>query len=1386
MTNNFFIKCFRYCIFTISLILFACLTKVYPQHYSEVQYSNGNYYRIVRPDSGFSAAAIENGTVISSNQENPGESVRIIVVLKEQPLMLYKSKQPRLQKISRSSAYTALQASHASFRTILNNISLHSNSNFSYRVKRDFYKSLNGMALECKRGMINRIRALPMVKYVSVDQRVKANLEESVHQIRADIVQDSLGITGKGVLIGHIDTGIDYNNPVLGGGFGPAFRVIGGYDFANNDSDPMDDNGHGTHVAGIIGANGSRDSLRGVAPGVKFLAVKVLDANGSGWDSDLIAGLEYCLDPDGNPETDDGVDVINLSLGRAQSSENPVDDAVNNTTAAGVLCVIAAGNSGHGKYGTIESPGTSQTALTVGACDSVYNIAYFSSLGPDPIHFNIKPEVVAPGVNILSTILNNQTASWSGTSMATPHVTGVAALLKQEHPDWPPGEIKAAIINSAHAAAGDASTFAQGGGCVDALDAAKTKMLVEPGTLSFGMVDLAQAEWKDTVNLTVMNFRSVVQRAKIVVLNGLPEGATFSIDKTSFNILPGQETTLQIILTVPASVPILSNSPAAYLGSIEVIADSDKVTVPFSFIKSTYFFVNFDMQPLMITLIDRTKLNYNNLTNILEGTTKVSFPITQGDSLEILALIKQNYTDVPNYYIVHKNFYNAVGLSYGYINHTDATVSLLDTIYDIQNNQIISDAFSNMDVNLYLSPGNNVFTENNALLGWALSFGILNNQVYISPLDSSFYIEKDITAIRGNDVFLLKKSSHGFQNNHDMYFDSGMDNLFGYHLSSSYDAPYPEGPPLSQKKVIIGLKSLTLTPHPNLWVYKTLNSASYASNIRNIYYNKTYVNQGWQNDKYSYPSLWVGTGYWPAENGMLTTPEFTINGNGDAVFALNHVTLWPPALAGKSPVYNYQTLNLGDTIKIEQNSHAEFPDHIAYIYNGSLYLTFNNDWYESSSYGGVKQFSGAIDSRNYGTTYWMYPLFNVQTFLRNRAQINMKPFSLDYHRYQYDNNILDAMYKFDYMNYNACTLRILSDTQPYKILGQAGQCTADFELQVPANSNVKTYVPSFSLLQVAVNSRAADVVRPGQGGKIRVILFNPDSNVTSVNLSLLLPSGDQIKLPVTYSGGNEYNAIIPDSTPAGYVDIIANVQDNKGNNCELTASPGFYFGSTTDNIHFDALVRLSSYSLDNVDKVTMQSGDTLNYTLSYINFGNSTAKNVVIKFPTVTYFKPLGSASITIDSINASDTIRIPVRLIFLGKKMSDDKWSYYSPEITWTATGGTIYHRDNKILIDFNNTFTGITQKNGLIPAKFELYQNYPNPFNPTTIIKYDLPKQSIVKLVVYDILGRKITTLVDEVKKAGSYQAVWNASQYASGVYFYRLEAGGNTASKKLLLLK
>ena len=253
--NHLILRHIRIHAIVIVFVILTFSTTIFAQHYKEIFLSNGEHVRIDKSNYGFSAVMMENGKVVSVQKDNPEEVVRVIVTFKEQPLTVYQHKKSSLQKSSLSSAYAAMQDRHISFRTALNTIrqqlSVQRKSDYNYTIKRDYYRALNGMALECKRGMINRIRTLPIVKHISLDREVKANLTQSVHQIRADIVQDSLGYTGKDVLVGIIDTGIDYNNPALGGGFGPAFRVIGGYDFANNDNDPLDDEVElSAHIAG--------------------------------------------------------------------------------------------------------------------------------------------------------------------------------------------------------------------------------------------------------------------------------------------------------------------------------------------------------------------------------------------------------------------------------------------------------------------------------------------------------------------------------------------------------------------------------------------------------------------------------------------------------------------------------------------------------------------------------------------------------------------------------------------------------------------------------------------------------------------------------------------------------------------------------------------------------------------------------------------------------------------------------------------------------------------------------------------------------------------------------------------------------------------------------
>jgi len=271
------------------------------------------------------------------------------------------------------------------------------------------------------------LKANPKVIHVHLDGRVYAldaelNNSWGVDRIDAEVVHEALN-KGSGVKVAIIDTGIDYYHEDLDGNY------WGGYDFVHSDDDPMDDNGHGTHVAGITAAEDNGIGVVGVAPEADLYALKVLDANGAGFWSDVIAAIEwsmgYELDLDDDETIDTKgvkVDVVNMSLGGPGSDD--LEAACQAAYDAGLLLVAAAGNSGNppGRADNIIAPASYESVIAVAATDKDDTRARWSSTGPDL-------ELSAPGVEIYSTYLGGDYETHSGTSMASPHVAGTAALV---------------------------------------------------------------------------------------------------------------------------------------------------------------------------------------------------------------------------------------------------------------------------------------------------------------------------------------------------------------------------------------------------------------------------------------------------------------------------------------------------------------------------------------------------------------------------------------------------------------------------------------------------------------------------------------------------------------------------------------------------------------------------------------------------------------------------------------------------------------------------------------------------------------------------------------------------------------------------------------------
>ncbi|MET3193285.1 S8 family serine peptidase [Gottfriedia sp. OAE603] len=218
-------------------------------------------------------------------------------------------------------------------------------------------------------------------------------------------------LTGKGVKVAVIDTGVGPHEDVI---------VSGGISFVPYTTSYADDNGHGTHVAGMISAENNSLGVVGVAPDTSIYAVKVLDNTGSGYVSDIIKGLDWAIT--------NKMDIVNMSLGFYYDSP-ALEAAINNAVGKGILVVAAAGNSGNytGFPFTVSYPAEYENVIAVAAMDRYYLRADFSSTGPEV-------DVAAPGVDVYSTYLNNSYTTLSGTSMASPYIVGELSLLKQKYP----------------------------------------------------------------------------------------------------------------------------------------------------------------------------------------------------------------------------------------------------------------------------------------------------------------------------------------------------------------------------------------------------------------------------------------------------------------------------------------------------------------------------------------------------------------------------------------------------------------------------------------------------------------------------------------------------------------------------------------------------------------------------------------------------------------------------------------------------------------------------------------------------------------------------------------------------------------------------------------
>jgi hypothetical protein len=325
------------------------------------------------------------------------------------------------------------------------------------RVRRRF-ELVPGIAARVPVRALERLRRSPRIRGIEIDGRVRAldaELDNSwgVSRIGAGLVHDS-GNRGEGIKVAVFDTGIDCTHPDLDGNCAP------GIDFVNDDSDPMDDNGHGTHVAGTIGAEDDENGVVGVAPKAILHGVKVLDGNGNGSWSDVVAGLEWAVQ--------NGIQVANHSYGGSGDPGTLVRDAFQAAEAAGIVNVAAAGNGGNcaGTGDSVEYPARFDTVIAV-ANTTIDDLRACSSATGAEV------EIAAPGTAIFSTRLGGEYTTLSGTSMASPHVAGVAALVLAAGRFTSPAEVRNQLFLTADDLGAPGRDPHYGFGLVDADEAAE-------------------------------------------------------------------------------------------------------------------------------------------------------------------------------------------------------------------------------------------------------------------------------------------------------------------------------------------------------------------------------------------------------------------------------------------------------------------------------------------------------------------------------------------------------------------------------------------------------------------------------------------------------------------------------------------------------------------------------------------------------------------------------------------------------------------------------------------------------------------------------------------------------------------------------------------------
>ncbi len=444
------------------------------------------------------------------------------------------------------------------------------------------YTSTDAVAVDVPKPGQDDIQAMDANAFSNSNlERVFLNAQDEVFldtntgPIGAPDAREAFEVTGEGVVVGIVDTGIDDTHPDLEG------RVVDEVDFSDEDEVGEDNNGHGTSVAGVIGGSGVKDEdVVGIAPDVEYVDAKAFPEEGTTTREQVLQAVEWAID-----EADPQPDVLNLSLGGPiVEEEDPVVEACNRAAKEeGIFVSVSAGNTLFQGYESITNPAQGENVTTVGATDRTgdeVGQANFSAWGPSPFDRRLKPEVMAPGVEITTAASDGQELPGdfpyrdiSGTSFSAPMVAGLAALLFEIDDELDPQTIEDHAVTTAEPIADidEDDPFQQGAGEVRMEEAIGTDVVVENAATSLGIVeDAVETE----VPVTVKNLGdeevtlTVTETTAYEINDGIEDEDVLSVAEDEVTIGAGET----------AEVTVTADLAFGEWGGLVVFEDDDGET----------------------------------------------------------------------------------------------------------------------------------------------------------------------------------------------------------------------------------------------------------------------------------------------------------------------------------------------------------------------------------------------------------------------------------------------------------------------------------------------------------------------------------------------------------------------------------------------------------------------------------------------------------------------------------------------------------------------------------------------------------------------------------------------------------------------------------------